>query len=181
MPSGKGYDVFRSHSASSLRHVIMRIHLLLVVAFIAACASAKPKAAAPSAGLQIKLTTIYVDDQEKALRFYTDVMGFVKKDDVTNGPYRWITVRAAADPNGTELQLALHDNPAAKAFQQAMFAQAQPAAMFYTNDINADYARIKARGIAFEMPPTEVMPGSTIATFHDTCGNLIQITQLVRE
>ncbi len=129
--------------------------------------------------MKIKLTTIYVDGQEKALRFYTDVLGFVKKADVSQGPYRWLTVVSPEEPNGTELQLALNDNPAAKTYQQAMFQQGQPAAMFYTDDIQADYERIKARGAEFTMPPTKVT-GSTIAMGNDTCGNLIQLTQLAR-
>jgi predicted enzyme related to lactoylglutathione lyase len=81
-------------------------------------------------------------------------------------------------PNGMQLHLAKNDNPAAKAFQAAMFAQAEPAAMFFTDDVKRDHERIKAKGVTFTMPPTEVMPGSTIATFNDGCGNLIQITQL---
>ena len=129
--------------------------------------------------LKIKLTSVYVDDQEKALRFYTEVLGFAKKADVTNGPYRWLTVTAAQDPDGTELQLAPDDDPAAKAYQQAMFEKGQPAAMFFTDDIQGDYERIKARGAAFTMPPTDVT-GSTIAMMNDTCGNLIQLTQLTK-
>ena len=127
--------------------------------------------------MKIKLTTIYVDDQEKALRFYTDVLGFVKKADVSQGPFRWLTVASPEEPQGTDLQLALNDNPAARAYQQAMFDQSQPAAMFFTDDINADYERIKARGATFTMPPTDVT-ASIIATLDDTCGNLIQLTQL---
>jgi predicted enzyme related to lactoylglutathione lyase len=127
--------------------------------------------------MKIKLTSMYVDDQEKALRFYTDVLGFVKKADVSQGPFRWLTVASAEEPDGTELQLALNDNPAAMTYQQAMFQQGQPAAMFYTDDVQADYERIKARGAEFTMPPTQVT-GSTIATVNDTCGNLIQLTQL---
>ena len=80
--------------------------------------------------MKLKVTSIYVDDQEKALRFYTDVLGLVKKTDVTNGPYRWLTVVSAEEPDGVELQLAPNDNPAAEAYQQAMFGQGQPAAMF---------------------------------------------------
>ena len=129
--------------------------------------------------MKIKLTSVYVNDQEKALRFYTDVLGFTKKNDFTNGPYRWLTVAAPEDPDGTELQLALDDNPAGKAYQQALFQQGQPAAMFFTDDIKAEYERIKARGAEFKMPPTEVT-GSTIAQVDDTCGNLLQITQLAR-
>jgi predicted enzyme related to lactoylglutathione lyase len=129
--------------------------------------------------MKIKLTSIYVDDQEKALRFYTEVLGFTKKSDFSNGPYRWLTVASPDEPNGTELQLALNNNPAAKAYQQAMFQQGQPGAMFFTDDVKADYERIKGRGAEFTMPPTDV-PGSTIAKLNDTCGNLIQLTQLAR-
>jgi predicted enzyme related to lactoylglutathione lyase len=127
--------------------------------------------------MKIKLTSMYVDDQEQALRFYTDVLGFVKKADVSQGPFRWLTVASPEEPDGAELQLALNDNPAAKTYQQAMFQQGQPAAMFYTNDVQADYERIKARGAEFTMPPTQVT-GSTIAMVNDTCGNLIQLVQL---
>ena len=129
--------------------------------------------------MKIKLTSVYVDDQDKALRFYTDVLGFAKKTDVSQGPFRWLTVASPEEPDGTELQLALANNPAAKAYQQALFQQSQPAVMFFTDDIKGDYERIKARGAAFTMPPTEVT-GSTIAQVNDTCGNLIQITQLAR-
>ena len=87
--------------------------------------------------MKIKLTSVYVDDQEKALRFYTEVLGFVKKADFSNGPFRWLTVASPEDPDGTELQLALNNNPAAKAYQQAMFQQNQPAAMFFTDDVQS--------------------------------------------
>src|ERR1700744_1262152 len=128
--------------------------------------------------MKIKLTSVYVDDQEKALRFYTNVLGFVKKADFSQGPFRWLTVASADDPEGTELQLALTNNPAAKTYQQAVFQQGQPAAMFFTGDINADYERTKARGAQFTMPPTDVT-ASKIAMLNDTCGNLIQIVQLM--
>jgi predicted enzyme related to lactoylglutathione lyase len=129
--------------------------------------------------MKINLTTVHVDDQEKALRFYTEVLGFVKKADFSQGPFRWLTVASPEDPDGTELQLALNDNPAAKAYQQAMFQQGQPAAMFFTADVQADYERMKAAGAEFTMPPTEVT-GSKIAKLNDTCGNLLQVTQLMR-
>ena len=128
--------------------------------------------------MKIKLTSVYVDDQEKALRFYTEVLGFVKKSDFSQGPYRWLTVASPEDPDGTELQLALNNNPAAKAYQQAIFQQGQPAAMFYTDDVQADYERMKARGAEFTMPPKDVT-ASKIAMLNDTCGNLIQLTQLM--
>jgi predicted enzyme related to lactoylglutathione lyase len=129
--------------------------------------------------MKIKLTSVYVDDQDKALRFYTEVLGFVKKTDVTRGPFRWLTVASPEEPNGSELQLALNDNPAAKAYQQAMLKQGQPAAMFSTDDVQADYERMKARGAEFTMPPTSVT-ASKIAMLNDTCGNLIQLVQLMR-
>jgi predicted enzyme related to lactoylglutathione lyase len=129
--------------------------------------------------MKIKLTSVYVDDQEKALRFYTDVLGFTKKADFSNGPFRWLTVVSSDDQDGTELQLALNNNPAAKTYQQAIFQQGQPAANFLTDDIKADYERIKGHGATFAKPPTEV-PGATIAQLNDTCGNLIQISQLAR-
>ena len=129
--------------------------------------------------MKIKLTNIYVSDQEKALRFYTETLGFVKKADFTQGPFRWLTVASPEEPDGTELQLALNNNPSDKAYQQAKFEQGQPAAMFYTNDIKGDYERIKARGAEFTMPPTDVT-ASTIAQVNDTCGNLIQLVQLAR-
>ena len=128
--------------------------------------------------MKIKLTSVFVDDQEKALRFYTEVLGFAKKADFSQGPFRWLTVASPEDPDGTELQLALNDNPAAKAYQQALFEQGQPAVMFYTDDVKRDYDRMKDAA-EFKMPRTKVT-GSTIAQANDTCGNLIQITQLDR-
>jgi predicted enzyme related to lactoylglutathione lyase len=129
--------------------------------------------------MKIKLTTLYVNDQDKALRFYTEVLGFEKKADFSNGPFRWLTVTSSEDPDGTQLQLALNNNPAAKAYQEATFQQSQPAAMFYTDDVKGDYERMKAHGAEFTMPPTDVT-ASIIAVLNDTCGNLIQITQLAR-
>ena len=129
--------------------------------------------------MKIKLTSVYVDDQEKALHFYTEVLGFVKKNDFSNGPYRWLTVASPEEPDGTELQLALNNSPAAKAYQQALFQQNQPAAMFFTDNVQADYDRIKASGAEFTMPPTDVT-ASIIAMVNDSCGNLIQVTQLKR-
>jgi len=129
--------------------------------------------------MKIKLTSIFVDDQSKALHFYTEVLGFTKKTDFSNGPYRWLTVASPEEPEGTELQLALNNNPAAKTYQQAVFQQNQPAANFVTDDIKSDYERIKANGAVFTMPPTDVT-GSTIAMLNDTCGNLIQLTQMKR-
>jgi predicted enzyme related to lactoylglutathione lyase len=129
--------------------------------------------------MKIRLTNVYVDDQDRALRFYTEVLGFVKKADFSNGPYRWLTVASPEEPEGTELQLALNNDTAAKAYQQAIFQRGQPAAMFFTDDVGSDYERIKTHGAEFTMPPTDVT-GSTIAMLKDTCGNLIQLTQLAR-
>ena len=127
--------------------------------------------------MKIKVTSLYVNDQEKALHFYTDVLGFAKKNDFSQGPYRWLTVASPEEPDGTELQLALNNNPAAKAYQQAIFQQNQPAIMFFTDDVKGDYERIKAHGAEFTMPPTDVT-GSIITMLNDTCGNRIQLTQL---
>lgn len=129
--------------------------------------------------MKIKLTSVYVDDQNKALQFYTEVLGFAKKADFSNGPYRWLTVGSSEEPDGTQLQLALNNNPAVKTYQDAMFQQGQPAANFLTDDIKADYERIKAKGADFTMSPTDVT-GATITMLKDNCGNLIQLTQLAR-
>ncbi len=107
------------------------------------------------------------------------MLGLAKKADFSQGPFRWLTVVSPDEPEGTELQLALNDNPAAKAYQQAMFQQSQPAINFFTADVKGDHRRIAARGAEFTMPPTEVT-GATIAQLNDTCGNLVQITQLAR-
>lgn len=130
--------------------------------------------------MKIGLTSIYVNDQEKALHFYTAVLGFVKKTDVTQGPYRWLTVASPEEPDGVELQLDLNNNPAARAYQQQMFEQGQRAAMFYVDDVQREYDRLTAAGAEFTMPPTKVT-GSTIAILNDTVGNLIQITKLDRQ
>ena len=129
--------------------------------------------------MKIKLTTIYVDDQEKAVQFYTGTLGFQMKADFSQGPFRWLTVTSPEEPDGTELQLALNNSPAAKAYQQALFQQNQPAAMFFSDDVQADYEQMKGRGAQFTMPPTDVT-ASRIAMLNDTCGNLIQITELKR-
>jgi predicted enzyme related to lactoylglutathione lyase len=129
--------------------------------------------------MKIKLMTVYVNDLDRALRVYTEVLGFTKKADFSNGSYRWLTVASPEEPEGTELQLALNDNPAAKSYQQAMFEQNQPAVMFHSDDVNNECERIKARGGELIMPPTDVT-GAIIAKLNDTCGNLVQLTQLKR-
>lgn len=129
--------------------------------------------------MRIKLTSVYVDNLDNALRFYTEVLGLIKKADFSQGAFRWLTIVSPEEPDGMELQLALNDDPAANAYQQAMYKQGKPAIMFFTDDVNGDYERIKGRGGEFVMPPTDVI-ASTIAKLKDTCGNLIQLTQLKR-
>ena len=127
--------------------------------------------------MKIKITTIFVDDHDKALRFYTDVLGFVKKTDVGASGYRWLTVVSPEEPDGTELHLELNQDPAAKTFQEALFQQSKPAAMYYVDDVQREYDRLQGLGVQFTMPPTKVT-GSTITMLNDTCGNLIQLTKL---
>ena len=155
--------VHRSHSPVSFRHRVEEPHKAHVTERVS--------------NMKIKLTSIYVDDQDKAIAFYTEKLGFQKKADFSQGSFRWLTVASPEEADGTELQLALNDDPAAKTYQQAMFRQGQPAAMFFTDDLQADYERVKARGAKFTMPPTQVT-GSAIAMVRDTCGNLVQLTQL---
>jgi glyoxylase I family protein len=126
--------------------------------------------------LRIKLTSIMVDEQEKALRFYTEVLGFNKKRDFPVGEYRWITLTSAAGPDDLELALEPNANPAGKAFQQAMFAQGIPIAAFEASDVGGEFSRLSGKGVAFTQPPTPAGP-VTIAVFADTCGNLIQLYQ----
>jgi len=127
--------------------------------------------------MKIKLTSIYVDDQNRALKFYTEVLGFVKKADLTAYGFRWLTVVSPEEPDGAQLQLAPNNNPAAKTYQEAIFKQKIPAAMFFVDDVQKEYQRLKGLGVKFTMEPMKT-PGSTIAVLDDTCGNLIQLTQL---
>ena len=129
--------------------------------------------------MRIKYTSVYVSDQGKALKFYTEVLGFVKKADITAGKYRWLTVTSAEDRDGVELVLEPNENPAAKAYQEALFKQGIRATNFIVDDIQKDYERLQKLGVKFTMQPTK-LPGtpSTIAVLDDTCGNLIQITQM---
>jgi len=126
--------------------------------------------------MQIKLTSIMVDDQEKALRFYSDVLGFRKKRDIPVGEFRWITVTSPEGPEDVELALEPNANPAGKTFQTAMFAQRIPIAAFEVQDIAGEFKRLTAHGVAFTTEPTPAGP-ITLAVFADTCGNLIQIYQ----
>ena len=126
--------------------------------------------------MRIILTGVFVDDQDKALKFYTETLGFVLKHDVPAGEYRWITVVSPDDPDGTELLLEPNENPVAQTYQKGLFDQGIPANSFGVTDIHAEHERLKALGVSFTMEPTEMGP-VTIAVFDDTCGNLIQIMQ----
>lgn len=127
--------------------------------------------------MRIKWTTLYVDDQEKALQFYTDKLGFQKRGDFTQGNYRWLTVVSPEDPEGVELVLESSANPAGKAYQEAIRSQSRPAAQFQVKDLQAEHDRLAAKGVTFTMPITPTT-GSIIAVLDDTCGNLIQLVQL---
>jgi catechol 2,3-dioxygenase-like lactoylglutathione lyase family enzyme len=126
--------------------------------------------------MRIKLTSLMVDDQDKALRFYTGVLGFRKKHEIPAGEYKWLTVVSPEGPDDVELSLEPNANPAANTFQQAMFAQKIPLAAFEVGDIDAEYTRLKGSGVVFTQEPVEMGPVK-IAIFSDTCGNLIQIYQ----
>ena len=127
--------------------------------------------------MRIKLTSVFVKDQEKALQFYTGNLGFIKKSDIRAGEYRWLTVVSPEEPGGTQLVLEPNNNPAAGAFQQAIFNQGMPAANFFVDDVQKEYDRRKKTGMTFKSGPTKAGP-AFIAVFEDTCGNLIQIGQL---
>ena len=126
--------------------------------------------------MRIKLTSIMVDDQDKARRFYTGVLGFRKKHEIPVGDYKWLTVVSPEGPDDIELSLEPNANPAGKAFQDAMFAQGIPLAAFEVADIQGEYARLQQQGVAFTREPTRTGP-VIIAIFADTCGNLIQLYQ----
>ena len=126
--------------------------------------------------MKIKWTTVYVNDQEKALNFYTSVLGFQKKSDFSQGPYRWLTVVSPEDPDGVELILESSSSPATKTYQEAMYGAQMRAAQFLVNDVQAEHDRLAAQGVKFTMPVTKVT-GSIIAVLDDTCGNLIQLFQ----
>lgn len=126
--------------------------------------------------MKIRLTSVFVDDQDKALAFYTEKLGFVKKHDVPVGEFKWLTVVSPDEPDGVELLLEPNDNPAAATFQRAIFQQGIAAASFMVDDIQAEYERLRAQGVTFTMEPTSMGP-TTIAVLDDTCGNLIQIAQ----
>ncbi|HYV02861.1 MAG TPA: VOC family protein [Actinomycetota bacterium] len=124
--------------------------------------------------MRITVTSVLVDDQEKALRFYTEVLGFVKKADIPVGEARWLTVASPEDPNGTELLLEPDAHPAAGPFKQALVADGIPFTSFGVDDVNAEVERLQGLGVRFTQQPLEMGPVTT-AVFDDTCGNLIQI------
>lgn len=126
--------------------------------------------------MRIRLTSIFVDDQDKALKFYTEVLGFRKKHDIPVGAYKWLTMVSPEGPEDLELVVEPNANPAAKTFQAAMFAQKIPLAAFEVSNIQKEYERLKGLGVAFTREPTKSGP-VTLAVFSDTCGNLIQLYQ----
>ena len=127
--------------------------------------------------MKITVTSVLVDDQMKALRFYTDVLGFQKKTEIPLGEAYWLTVTSPAQPDGPELLLEPDGHPAAKPFKAALVADGIPYTMFAVDDIAAEYDRLTKLGVTFTQPPTAMGPVTT-AVFDDTCGNLIQIAQM---
>jgi catechol 2,3-dioxygenase-like lactoylglutathione lyase family enzyme len=127
--------------------------------------------------MQIKLASVFVDDQEKALRFYTEVLGFEKKQDVSNGPYRWLTVGAADGSSDMQLLLEPNAHPAARQFQAAIYADGIPATLLYSSDFQRDYERLRSRGVHFKSEPVSEAWGSSVI-FDDTCGNWINLVQV---
>jgi len=129
--------------------------------------------------MQIKLTSVFVDDQDKALKFYTGVLGFQKKYEFPAGKHKWLTVVSAEEPEGVQLVLEPNDgwNSSAKTYQQEIHRQGIPAANFFVGDVQKEHDRLKQLGVTFTKEPTKTT-GSTIAVLDDTCGNLIQITHL---
>lgn len=124
--------------------------------------------------MRIKLTSVLVDDQDKALKFYTEILGFVKKTDIPVGKFKWLTVVSPEEPEGTELLLEPNDNPAASTFQEALYNQGIPLTAFFVDDIQKEYERMKNIGVKFAQEPIK-METTFIAIFDDTCGNLIQM------
>jgi catechol 2,3-dioxygenase-like lactoylglutathione lyase family enzyme len=127
--------------------------------------------------MRINLTSVLVDDQDKALRFYTEVLGFQKKTEVPLGEHRWLTVVSPDDPNGTELVLEPDAHPAAKPFKDALVGDGIPFTSFAVEDVRAEFARLRSLGVEFSQEPVDMGPVTT-AVFDDTCGNLIQIAEL---
>jgi len=126
--------------------------------------------------MKIKISSVYVDDQDKAFKFYTEVLGFVKKTDIPAGKHRWLTVVSPEEPDGTELLLEPSENPATKTFKKALFEQGIPLTLFAVENIQEEYERMRELGVHFTVEPTKMGP-VTVAVFDDTCGNLIQLAQ----
>jgi catechol 2,3-dioxygenase-like lactoylglutathione lyase family enzyme len=126
--------------------------------------------------MRINLTSVLVDDQDRALKFYTEVLGFQQKHDVPMGPHRWITVVSPEDPGGTEIVLEPDEHPAAKPFKEALVADGIPFTAFASDDVRAEFERLRGLGVRFTQEPTDMGPVTT-AVLDDTCGNLIQIQQ----
>ena len=127
--------------------------------------------------IKIVISSVFVDDQDKALRFYTDVLGFVKKTDIPVGQFRWLTVVSPDGPDGVELLLEPNDNPAAKTFQASIYEQGIPATTFAVDDIHEEYDRLTKLGVVFRGAP-RATEGASVAVFEDTCGNLISLHQV---
>ena len=126
--------------------------------------------------MKIKLTSVFVNDQKKALRFYTEVLGFIEQKDMPVGQFRWLTVSSPEGPKEIELLLEPNDNPAAKAYQQALHKQGIPLTAFAVDDVQKEYERLQTLGVVFRAEPAP-RGSTTFAIFEDTCGNLIQIYQ----
>ena len=127
--------------------------------------------------MKIKLNSVFVDNQDKAFKFYTEILGFIKKVDFPMGEYRWLTVISPDGPDDLELVLEPNVNPAAKTYQEAIYEQGIPATSFASEDIEKEYERLSNLGVMFSMKPT-IMEGVSIAVFDDTCGNFIQLYQV---
>jgi predicted enzyme related to lactoylglutathione lyase len=127
--------------------------------------------------MKIKLSSVFVDDQDKALNFYTEVLGFVKKTEIPLGEVKWLTVVSPEAPDDVELVLEPNGNPAAKAFQEAIFQQGIPLTAFAVEDVEKEFHRLTELGVVFHKKPINIGP-TTIAVFDDTCGNLIQLYQV---
>lgn len=126
--------------------------------------------------MRIIVTSVFVDDQDKALAFYTKVLGFVKKQDFPAGKFKWLTVVSPEDPNGVELLLEPNENPAARTFQKAVFEQGIPITTFGVDDLQKEHESLEKRGVVFRLKPTKAGP-VTVAVFEDSCGNLVQLAQ----
>jgi len=128
--------------------------------------------------MKIKLTSVFVDDQDKALKFYTESLGFVKKLEIPLGEFKWLTVVSPEEPDGVQLLLEPSDNPATQTFKKALVEQGIPLTTFFVDDIQSEYERLTGLGVKFTIPPTAMGP-TTMAVFDDTCGNFIQLNQLM--